>query len=255
MFSLGSIFHKTIKVKSPLSLLKKVYRYTFGELDLHSHIRFRTVKKYWQPLEKNLEIGSARGLMTYAFLLETKKPILGLSYLDSEVKEARDIQKKIGIDKVIFRQSDILKLENIGPDSFDQCLLIDVLEHIDDDSRALQNVRRILKPQGYLVISVPTPNYPKYFGQKFAQKIGHRRDGYYFEDLAKLLRTNGFTIVKYQYYTNLISSSLCSIWYKNLQDIKLIKPLVLPLFNFISLFDFFPSKNHSCSLAVLAKKL
>jgi SAM-dependent methyltransferase len=44
--------------------------------------------------------------------------------------------------------------------SFDKVLLSEVLEHIPDDSRALAEIHRILKPGGILSISVPHVDYP-----------------------------------------------------------------------------------------------
>lgn len=44
--------------------------------------------------------------------------------------------------------------------SFDKILLSEVLEHIPDQQAALKELRRILKPNGILAISVPHANYP-----------------------------------------------------------------------------------------------
>lgn len=37
------------------------YILIFGTLDLYAHIRFRAVKRYFQPLEHNVEIGAGGG--------------------------------------------------------------------------------------------------------------------------------------------------------------------------------------------------
>ena len=39
--------------------------------------------------------------------------------------------------------------------SFDACLSLDVLEHIQDDTSALKEIRRVLKPGGVLLLTVP----------------------------------------------------------------------------------------------------
>lgn len=44
--------------------------------------------------------------------------------------------------------------------SFDKVLMSEVLEHLQDDRRALREIWRILKPGGILAISVPHANYP-----------------------------------------------------------------------------------------------
>ena len=47
-------------------------------------------------------------------------------------------------------------------ESFDAAVLGEVLEHIDDDRRALSEVARVLRPQGVLALSVPAN--PKLYG-------------------------------------------------------------------------------------------
>jgi SAM-dependent methyltransferase len=44
--------------------------------------------------------------------------------------------------------------------TFDKAILSEVLEHVDDDVRALQSVARVLRPGGLIAITVPNANYP-----------------------------------------------------------------------------------------------
>jgi SAM-dependent methyltransferase len=47
------------------------------------------------------------------------------------------------------------------PDAhFDAVILSEILEHVDEDVRGLQEVRRVLKPGGVVAITVPNANYP-----------------------------------------------------------------------------------------------
>ncbi|MBN1430758.1 MAG: class I SAM-dependent methyltransferase [Anaerolineae bacterium] len=45
-------------------------------------------------------------------------------------------------------------------ETFDKAILSEVLEHVDDDVRALQSVTRVLKPGGLIAITVPNADYP-----------------------------------------------------------------------------------------------
>jgi SAM-dependent methyltransferase len=45
-------------------------------------------------------------------------------------------------------------------ETFDKAILSEVLEHVDDDVKALQSVARVLKPGGLIAITVPHANYP-----------------------------------------------------------------------------------------------
>ena len=75
-----------------------------------------------------------------------------------------------GYSNVSVNLGDLRTLE-VGS-GFDQGLLIDVLEHIDDDDLALQQVARTLRSSARLVVSVPTPRYPRVFGRVYVATDG-----------------------------------------------------------------------------------
>lgn len=280
----GRCYAKTIETDSLSNILRKVYGFLFGTLDLHSHIRYRAVKRYFQDKNRNIEIGAGDGQMIFQFHLDTKKKIVGVSLLKEEVDRALAIRDQLGTKGVTFIQGDLLKLKNIKTNYYGQCLLIDVLEHIGDDRLALRNINKLLVLGGYLIISVPTPNYPKNFGKRYAKTIGHVRDGYFIDDIKALLEDGSFKLIKWRYYTNNLASKLCSFWYGGfLEKIKedksygavtkqlissvifsekgvvkralIVKYVLMPLFNFISLFDFLSSSENASSLALLAQKV
>lgn len=53
-----------------------------------------------------------------------------------------------------YSQGDLTSLP-FGDEAFDLVLLLDVLEHVEDESAALGQVRRVLKPGGAIVATVP----------------------------------------------------------------------------------------------------
>lgn len=66
-------------------------------------------------------------------------------------------------------------LTRCGPpesETFDAILLLDVLEHLDDEKVVLQTLARLLKPGGLLLVSVPAR--PDLFSE-FDEIQGHRR--------------------------------------------------------------------------------
>ncbi|RZK10488.1 MAG: class I SAM-dependent methyltransferase [Flavobacterium sp.] len=50
---------------------------------------------------------------------------------------------------------DISNMSNINDDSYDLLIAIDVLEHVYDDKKALEEINRVLRPGGITVLSVP----------------------------------------------------------------------------------------------------
>jgi len=72
----------------------------------------------------------------------------------------------------------------------------DVLEHTKNDTDVLQEWNRVLKPKGYLYITVPA--YQWLFGPHDKQLMHYRR--YLLSNLLKLLRKSGFTPIFASYF-------------------------------------------------------
>ena len=73
--------------------------------------------------------------------------------------------------------------------SMDACLCLEVLEHIEDDAKAVREIARVLRPGGVLVASVPYTFYwPEYL-----PLIGHYRH-YTRESFGRLLENAGLRV-------------------------------------------------------------
>lgn len=80
---------------------------------------------------------------------------------------------------------------------FDAVFIFDVLEHIEDESRVLAEIRRVLRPEGKLLMTVPA--FMLLFGLQDVVSEHKRR--YRRRPLAELLRRSGFE-VRYNTYFN-----------------------------------------------------
>ncbi len=90
---------------------------------------------------------------------------------------------------------------------FDLALLCDVLEHVDDDATALENIHRLLKPTGVLLITVPAR--PSLWSA-FDEAAGHRRR--YTRDALELkLLRSGFSV---DYLTHFMAPLFPLVWLK-----------------------------------------
>lgn len=69
----------------------------------------------------------------------------------------------------------------------------EVIEHIPDDASALNEIARVTKSGGTLLLSVP---YWSTHTARIFRSFGHERPGYTQESLRKLLEVRGFTIEK-----------------------------------------------------------
>lgn len=113
--------------------------------------------------------------------------------LDSE-QEAVEWSKKRGIK---VRRCD-LETEKFPfrSNQFELVLALDVLEHIGDEKEVLSEIRRVLKPKGIVIITVPA--YQRLFNY-WDKMLGHQRR-YTVKLLKKRLQKAGFKISYLSYF-------------------------------------------------------
>jgi 2-polyprenyl-3-methyl-5-hydroxy-6-metoxy-1,4-benzoquinol methylase len=79
---------------------------------------------------------------------------------------------------------------------FDTIICLNVLEHVEDDSGALQAMRRMLAPKGRLILLVPA--LPALYGT-MDKALGHHRR-YQRAPLTSLLQATGFKVAHVEYF-------------------------------------------------------
>lgn len=75
-------------------------------------------------------------------------------------------------------------------------LALDFLEHVKDDQKVVREIKRVLKPDGIMLVSVPA--YPKLFSY-WDKMLGHHRR-YSKSDLIQLIKANNLKIKFISYY-------------------------------------------------------
>ena len=97
---------------------------------------------------KVLEVGCGRG-----FYLKTIKKLYPTTEIIGIDKNKKYIK---GLEAI---EADAQKLP-FGANSFDTVIASEILEHVDDDDKVLAEIKRVLRPRGVVLISVPNANYP-----------------------------------------------------------------------------------------------
>src|SRR5580658_4788916 len=95
--------------------------------------------------------------------------------------------------------------------SFDTILILEVLEHLEDDAAGIRELGRVLNPGGKLVLSVPVP--PGEINED--DPFGHKREGYQLAEMQALLENNGFLVEGYgfaQFKFSRLAERLVNRW-------------------------------------------
>jgi O-antigen/teichoic acid export membrane protein/SAM-dependent methyltransferase len=167
------------------------------------HLNILTDRQKWayswiSPGETIADIGSS--ISPLLTLLEKKygKVIA----LDTDHASLEEIRRRFPHIRAIESSCLQIPMESC---SCDTVLLLDVLEHVDDDRKAVDEIFRILKPGGQLILSVPNKglfgfldpqNLTAKLRGEYSQEGEHRH--YSEEDILELLGSN-FKIVRKHY--------------------------------------------------------
>ena len=138
---------------------------TLEEADNYADWIYKLIAPYLG--ERVLEIGAGHGELTERLRRQGHVTATDLSKRCVDSLEVRFT----GCDDVDVLHADVAAL---GAESktFDSVVLINVLEHIDDDVNALADLRDVLEPGGKLCVFVPA--FEGLYSE-FDRKIGHRR--------------------------------------------------------------------------------
>lgn len=189
-----------------------------------------TVKKFESFLKGDmLEVGC--GIGNFTNFLKKFGNVWAIDIVDSYIKQTSRIEG--GGINVGF--GDIEKGKYFfTKQKFDTIVCLNVLEHIKDDKKALENMYGLLNKNGQLVLLVPAFDF---LMGEIDRSIGHFRR-YDKKLLKNLLEDTGFKIIKSRVINFLggigwwISSKIFSSNKVNESNIKifnLIAPLVLPI--------------------------
>jgi len=138
-----------IKSRNPI---KSVITQVLGWPSLIRRMQAPYLMKYLDLKKSDtvLDLGCSEGYMAYEIAKLSKVFATDISLLKYNVDYITAQQKKSR-----FMLSDATKLP-FRDKSFDKILLSSVLQMIEDDKAVLSEIKRVLKPEGVLVFSVPT---------------------------------------------------------------------------------------------------
>jgi SAM-dependent methyltransferase len=137
-----------------------------------------------------LELGAGHGTFTERLVQEAARVVA----VDLSDRCVAALRERFGDDpRVEVRQGDLKSAAGSGP--YDSAVLINVLEHIEDDDAALGQLFDMIQPGGRLILWVPA--FAALYSE-FDRKIGHYRR-YRTAGLRSQLEQAGFQPIEARY--------------------------------------------------------
>lgn len=233
------------------------------------HIR-RIIKKTAGKLESKgewhlLDAGSGFGQYDRFLLNEFKNiRVYSVDVKKDYLEDCRYyFNKEIREGRISFETTDLL-----NPDldkKFDFIICIDVLEHIEDDRRVIQNLKKILNPGGYFLMHSPS-HYSEEDGagdETFVDE--HARAGYSKEDITEKIRSAGLEPGKVNYTYGfwghkawVLSVKYPMIWFNKLGmaaifPLLIYYPVVMPFCLLMNLADLGTKNKKGNGIYALAR--
>ena len=133
---------------------EKLFSKRYGQItiiDLNNKNSSPTLIVQLTGLNKNiLEIGTSTGYMSKIFKSQ------GSSVTGIEIDPEAGLVAQEYCERMIIADVETLELDKtFAPGSFDVIVCGDVLEHLKNPESILKNIKKFLKPSGYLVVSLP----------------------------------------------------------------------------------------------------
>lgn len=142
--------------------------------------------------KKILEIGCGQGFNTYLLSKKTQNRVIGIDLSKKDIDISK--QRYPNVDFIVMNAEKLKFKDNY----FDFIYAIEVLEHVNHLGKVLNEIKRVLKPGGKLIASIPY-----YKSEKWLLKI---RSTYFNEihhvrifkknELDNMLVNNGFILSK-----------------------------------------------------------
>lgn len=185
-----------------IALLGKQYFIPLNSLNVSRQVEFQILSEYLNldPTDMLCDIGCGDGYWSKRFVKANDCQVFGI---DLNLSRLVDARKGYIDSEALFLKGDIHELP-YKSNSFDKIVSVCVLEHLKDDVQALGEMRRVIKENGILSMTVDSFSYP---GMSEALKNHHRVNykvvNYYsYDDLEQKLSASGFRLLEHQFITN-----------------------------------------------------
>jgi len=179
--------------------------------------------------------------------------IVAVDVDERAIHEAVETRHAVSLHNVSFQKMDLLEMEYA--DQFDVIYSIEVLEHIADYKKCIENFRRALKAGGKLLVHVPCPDQRRHF-KRFEKKSypDHVHSGFKAHHLVKLLESAGFRVLDVTYTSGWFGSLAWEI-FEMLRERKFLKRAMFPVVLALAFMDTRVANERGNNVLITAQRM
>ena len=182
------------------------------------------------------------------YLCQYADRVVGIDISTRAIKIASQAARANALTNVSF----LVQQMTVQKNTYDLVIATEVIEHISNDQKLLQDIYASLSKNGYLLLSTPSSNSLMYkwgWYQKFDHQVGHLRR-YTPRELSRLFKQVGFKVVTLSERESLLRSVLFTTRLGFL--IRFVRGPLINAFHFVDeIFGFFFGFT---DIIILAKK-
>jgi 2-polyprenyl-3-methyl-5-hydroxy-6-metoxy-1,4-benzoquinol methylase len=200
-----------------------------------------------------LDIGCAQG--HYSIRIARKyshSQVKGIDFNEEKLSIAKFVKKKFNLKNLKLEKMNIC--DRSTTEKYDLVLLLQVIEHIQDDRATLKKIREIMSNNGHLVITAPNEHLSMInWYKRYVTVEGHFRDGYKPGELAKMLADANFKIKEVRHLSATIGQLIEKIeTYLKINFPSFFFALLYPFLECIAfLDDYLKAKNDTNTSGIL----
>ena len=164
----------------------------------------KILRKYGSDMEAQgewslLDAGSGFGQYDRFILQEFNNVnIQAVDVKSDYLEDSRSyFEREIEAGRITFNQENLLEIDY--EDMFDFVICVDVLEHIEEDEKVMQNINRSLQSGGYFLMHSPSIYSEEDADGDESFVDEHARPGYSKRDISEKLQNSGFTVLDVAY--------------------------------------------------------
>ncbi len=242
-----------------------------GEMHIPGRLRIWHVIKelrrlgLWRdrPLDI-LDAGGGEG--SFAYYLARRFPTWRVVVADNDpgtLERGRRMKSALGLDRLEVRDLDLLNLDEVG--RYDAIVCSDVLEHIEEDERAVRNLARALRPDGVLIVTAPGVPQPKHLPLVAWRErrigfqpshYGHVRQGYSHEGLSRLMKEAGLVVDRIRWTYGRFGTLMFDLFFVtgDSQPSPVVFAALFPFYMALSVLDVTFEVRHGAGILGVGRK-